>query len=553
MIEYANDSVIKLLKQYDMLAKSLNLISDVTQKNDICTQMTRIIEEVLTITNSIYEKKYKQVVSVSVYLMDDERNRLSELINLINERRVYVNNQIISNRELTGVSIETPSVLGEEKLEEYKNSLKLIDRYKSNIQLEAALKDEIQNLETTIKKANNKINNNKNINRQLEERMIRIVGNALEKLSLFELKNREKEIDLAYTELGYSLEKAKENAKIARRDCTEDIILECDNILASTTLDYERYKEKKLILKLIYLYKEPVNGYDELLSKREEINNILLNITSSEFYSLVGSELNKQYSTIKLEAQDVATLKSLSQEREIKIQKLKQVREENNSDSVKGLLSTLLENEKKHQAMLEEEKKKRERERLEREKKEEQKKLEEMARRQKALEEERNKEIERRTRQLLDEKRNPIFNSSRDQKVDVKKKPEVIFKKEVGNKSVISNNESIVSDKEKNYSNESRIKSSNITSSVKNDFFSVKRENPKVVDSGIPVVKNNRVVTSRVDVKKDNHLFPDIPTEKKNNIFPNIDVKENKSSFFDENEFNDLSNYMEGSKKKNWF
>ena len=58
MIEYANDSVIKLLKQYDMLAKSLKFISDITQKNDISDQMTKIIKQVLNITNSIYEKKF---------------------------------------------------------------------------------------------------------------------------------------------------------------------------------------------------------------------------------------------------------------------------------------------------------------------------------------------------------------------------------------------------------------------------------------------------------------------------------------------------------------
>ena len=56
MVEYANDLVIKLLKQYDMLAKSLNLIDDIEQQNELCHQMTKIIEEVVRITNSIYEK-----------------------------------------------------------------------------------------------------------------------------------------------------------------------------------------------------------------------------------------------------------------------------------------------------------------------------------------------------------------------------------------------------------------------------------------------------------------------------------------------------------------
>ena len=85
--------------------ESLKYIADITYKNDICDQMTKIINDVLDNTNTVYEKKYNMILNSSVYLIDDERNRLMELINLINERRVYVNNQISSNEELTGIRI----------------------------------------------------------------------------------------------------------------------------------------------------------------------------------------------------------------------------------------------------------------------------------------------------------------------------------------------------------------------------------------------------------------------------------------------------------------
>ena len=153
MIEYANESVIKLLKQYDMLARSLNYIEDVTQKNDICKQMTKIISQVIEVTNTIYENKYKRVATRAVYLMDDEKNRLLELINLISERRVYINNQVTSNEETTSMSIETGRILGEDKLEDYKRNVKIIDRYKNNIRLESILKGEIINLDKVIKKS----------------------------------------------------------------------------------------------------------------------------------------------------------------------------------------------------------------------------------------------------------------------------------------------------------------------------------------------------------------------------------------------------------------
>ena len=550
MVEYANELVIKLLKQYDMLAKSLKYINDVSQKNDICNQMTKIISQVLDITNSIYEEKYRQIERRNVFLMDDEKNRLQELINLINERMVYVNNQISSNEELTGISFNVDYILGEDRLEEYKSSLKVIDRYKNNLKLESTLKDEIKNLDATIRKANGKINNNRNVNRQLEEKMIRVVENALNKLSLFELKDREKEIDLAYTELGFSLEKAKENAKIARKDFSKEIVSECDNILASTTLDYERYKEKKLILRLIYLYKQPVNGYDEILNKREEINNIMMNITDSELYSMIGKELNKEYSTIKLEGQDVATLKSLVEERDLKMQSLIQAKQENNSDSVKGLLSTLLENEKKREEELESKRRAEEAKKREEEKIIEQKKLEEIARRQKALEEERNKEIERRTKQLLDEKKNSLLVSNRDEK----------RKEAANNVKEVNRVNRTVSKKEvfpKRESVKAPYYNKNVKKEVifdnKDDFFVRKTVNNKVSDEGIPVVKNNRVVESKKVNKESDKIFPDIPMNKEKDIFPNISDIKSSNSFFDENEFSDLSDYMDDNKKKSWF
>lgn len=528
MIEYANDSVIKLLRQYDMLSRSLNFINDITQKNDISHQMSKIIEDVLDITNTIYENKYKKIVSTSVYLMDDEKNRLLELINLISERRLYVNNQISSNMDLTGMSLANPPIMGEDKLDEFKSRVRLIERYKNNIREEASLKDDLSRLETTIKRASHKISNNKNLNRQLEERMIRIVSDALEKLNLLELVNQEKDIDLAYTELGYSLEKARANVMVAKRDCSEDVIHECENILEVTYGDYLKYQEKKLILKLMSIYKNPVSNYDDLFQKREDIQSIMSHITHSELYSLIGSELNKQYSSIKLEAQDAIVLENLIQEQDTKKQRLKMIQEENNSSSVQGILSTLLENERQHQAKLEEIRKKKEEERLAQEKVIEEKKRAEMLKRQRILEEERNREIERRTKQLLDEKKNSVIGGKNESSrvVSSKDKKESVVDKKIEVKKNIN--------------------------VPKNDIFSKEIKNSSVVNKGIPVVMNNKIVNARKDEKKDT-LFPSIPIEKKDNIFPDIPNRNNHGSFFDENEFNDLSDYMEDKNKKSWF
>ena len=587
MIEYANEAVIKLLKQYDMFSRSLEYTTDMKQKNDICDEMTKIIQNVLEITNSVYEDKFKMVEQRSVYLMSEERTRLLELIILVNERRAYVNNQITSNKELTGIGIDVTPIMGEEKLEEYKQQVKIIERYKNNIKLEEILREEIKNLDVSIKKANDKISNNQNLNRQLEEKMIYLLGNAIKKLSLYELVDRRKEIDLAYTELGYSLEKAKENAKIARHNYSEEIVLECDNMLASITLEYERYKEKKLILNLIEIYQKNVNNYKEMLEKREEINNILMNITDSELYKMVGNELNKEYATIKLEQQDMATLKSLTEEREIKSGNLSDIIEENNSKELKGLLANLLENEKKYQEKIILEKKKQEQEKLEQIRLEEEKKQKEIAKRQQALEEERKKEIERRTKQLLVEKKNPILNTSskanyeqeiKEKATDfVERKNLASSKKDNNNvvkerrtplRSSFSKEDKIVDSSFQNgmsrTSRGQKLESSNSLkkmerSSLNDQFMKDLSKNQSVLEKGIPVIKQNNLENRVVSAKKvDNgqgakKVFPDIPLEKKENIFPSFPEINKSNSFFDENEFKDLSNYMEDSEKKSWF
>lgn len=571
MIEYANESVIRVLKQYEMFSKTLKFTTDLKQKQEICYQMTLLIEKVLDITSKVYEEKYLKTFNRSTYLMDEEKNRLLELINLINERRTYVNNQISNNAEVTGINLDPGTILGEDKLEEFKEEVKIIEKYKNNIKQDSILKEEIVALENNIKKANEKINTNKNLNKQLEERMKKIVDGALKKLALYELQEREKEIDLAYTELGYSLEKAKENAKIARKDCTPEIILECDNMLASITLEYERYKEKKLILRLIEIYRNPVDDYEDLLKKREEMNNILSGIVSSDLYLEIGNELNKEYATIKLEKQDRLTLESLIEERDSKKRLLKEINEENASEQFKGILATLLENEKKYQEHLLQEKKRKEEERKLKALEEEKRRQQEMVRRQKALEEERKKEIEERTKQLLVEKKNPILFSSKEEKKDIfeekkSSKPSIQtqpLKKNNTRESNIKKEDTIFkTNTTPVFPPQSRINkinstsSSTITARPSDDIFSRERKNPRRVDEGIPVIKNEKLNSSVVSAEKERRqeeVFPKAKLNKEAEIFPTFPKLNKNDSFFDEDEFKDLNNFMEDTDKKSWF
>ena len=154
---------------------------------------------------------------------------------------------------------------------------------------------------------------------------------------------------------------------------------------------------------------------------------------------------------------------------------------------------------------------------------------------QKVLEEERKKEIEQRTKQLLDEKKNSVI-SGRDNKDELSRS---------NDRKVNKKNESTVLRNKNDGIGNSRLVG-------KDDFFSKKLKSSHV-EEGVPVVRKNQVVGAKKEVVDDYSLFPDIPTEKKDTIFPNIGDKDSQNSFFDENEFNDLNNYMDDKHKNSWF
>ena len=113
MIEYANERVTKSLKQYDMLLKSLKYIPSNEEKTAIYYQMTKITEQILALTNEVYERQYNKLLAKKTFLMAEEKNKLLELISLINERKAYITNQISSNKEITAFDITFPEILGE--------------------------------------------------------------------------------------------------------------------------------------------------------------------------------------------------------------------------------------------------------------------------------------------------------------------------------------------------------------------------------------------------------------------------------------------------------
>ena len=247
--------------------------------------------------------------------------------------------------------------------------------------------------------------------------LIKLIEDRIEYIK--EKRNRHKELT------GYSvsypkvmgedkLGEFKRNIKIIdkfneNKKKENSLSIEINDLDSKITLEYEKVKEKKYTLRLMEIYDNVISDYEQLLNKREEMNDILNEISSSHLYNIVGEELNKQYNTIKIEKQDINTYETLVSERERKFSELEQINEENNSDEFRKVLDELLVNERKKQEERLQEQRKQEYEERQRRLIEEKRLEDERRKRQQLIIEERKKEQETRTKKLLEQQRKTLI------------------------------------------------------------------------------------------------------------------------------------------------
>ena len=330
-----------------MFLNSLSLATDAVQRERICDQLDKIEKQILLETNSEYEEEYMLLLGQNTEFFDEEKKRLRDLISLIMERRQYLENRKVRHKKVTGSLVELTTFLGEDKLNDFKRRLKIIEKYEENKEKQEKLIREIKELDIKISEASRKVKANMRLNESLENKMIAMVNEALNKLDCYKLTDEKDHIREKFATLEYALDLAKSNLKSAKELEDKRAILECDNQLSEITIEYSAYNEKVQILKLIEIFDKPVSNYDELLAKREAMMSILENLVSSSLYEEVSEELNKQFNTIKLEEQDIKTYESLKEERDLKNSHLYEIEEENNSREFKMVLEDLIRNEKR--------------------------------------------------------------------------------------------------------------------------------------------------------------------------------------------------------------
>ncbi len=416
MTNYNNGNVVQYLRQYEMFSNSLNLVKNREEKDMIIKQLTKLEYKILEATNESYEEEYYTLANKECGLLDEEKKRVTMLIDLINQRLSYVEKRCNDHYQLTGDTLDAPDVLGANTLDNLEARVKIIDKYTKNIKLEAELKEEVKNLSNKITLASQKIDINKSLNIELESKFKTLIANALEKNGLYDLLEAKDEIEYAYYETEKSLTLAELNLESAKTSPL-NVINDCEEILQEVKDDYVKYRDKLSLLRLMELFNKDVDTYDELLRKRKDINDLFKYIKNSDFVNMVIDTVSTQYNTILMERQDINTYDDLRLEKERKLEALEEIEAENNSDEFQNVLKVLIENERKKQEKILEEKRRIEEEEKKKRLEIEKRKQEEILKRQKIIEEARKKEIEKRTRQLLEQQQNSVLQGKKKDKV----------------------------------------------------------------------------------------------------------------------------------------
>lgn len=498
MINYNSDEVLQYIRQYEMFSSSLKLIPSIDEKNAIIKQLDRLEEKIIKLTNSIYENAYYSLYNKETYLLEEEKNRLGSLIELISNRMDYVNDRKNKHYELTGKNLDIYNFVGMDVYDTLKDRLKVIEKYSDNIKRKEDIDDYLDKLDSKLKLAQEKISINEALNVELEAKMIKCLDDALKRYGL-NLEAREDEIRNIYQELTKMLDIARENYETAKIS-SYDMVSECKKALADIESDYMSYREQTSILDLMKLYDKKCHSYQELLDKRTTMSELCDNILNKKIREAIYKLLKDQYSTILLEGQDISNYEKLLKKQEDKREEIAAIDRENNSDIFKNVLSKLIENENKRQAKLLEEKMKKQEEEKKRKAELEKRRQEEIMRRQKLIEDTRKKEIEKRTRQLLEEQKNTVLQS----------KPV-----NSNNVSFANMKKDIVNSKDKEPSFNKIDEKIDVPTSeyrkIEKDLF--KEFNDKSADKddelNFPKLKNNSL--DKVELFKDEEYFPNIP------------------------------------------
>jgi len=352
MQDCASSNKIKENK-YKILRMSLLLGAD-DNRQETLNNFEDASRDIDAMNDEVYLKEIESKFYDTLKLEEEEK-KLAVLVDYIGGRVEQRISLLSDFANVTGYDLQgLPPIKYYDKLDDYKERLKYIREYLSNIEQINKLDLEIEQADTKLNEAYLTKATSEEQNLKNEELLQTKFNNLVKNMDIFK-EVTEENIEIKLNEASYKVEDSKKSLDIFTKSFTT---LSGSGISVEEEKEYLSYvegaeeafynnKEEEYLLKIYHLLMEKNSEYNKLLIKREELNDILyerinlrkeLKIPNSDILGNIYDILEKQYDDIKRQSANMNKIEALTEEISIKKEQLNELVTENQKVEILALL-----------------------------------------------------------------------------------------------------------------------------------------------------------------------------------------------------------------------
>lgn len=352
MQDCASSNKIKENK-YKILRMSLLLGSD-DDREETINNFEDAAREIDAMNDEIYLKDLEDKFYDTLKLEEEEK-KLAVLVDYIGGRVEQRISLLSDFANVTGFDLTNlPPIKYYDKLDDYKERLKYIREYLSNTEQINQLTTEIEQAENQLKEAYINKATSEECNSRNEEILLNKFKNIIRPIKEFADINEEN-IDKKLNEIIAKTEESKKSLDIFTKSFTtlsgSGISYEEEQEYASYVENakevYYANKEQEFLLKIYKSLYSKEQEYNQVLLKRETINNILyermelrkeLQIEEIDILSSLYDLLERQYEDIQRQKDNMENIETLTETIETKKQQVNDLEQDNQKVEILALL-----------------------------------------------------------------------------------------------------------------------------------------------------------------------------------------------------------------------
>lgn len=349
---YINNNKIKENK-YKILRMSLILGSD-DNREETLTNFEESAREIDAMNDETYLKDLEDKFYDTLKLEEEEK-KLAVLVDYIGGRVEQRISLLSDFANITGYDLSNlPPIKYYDKLDDYKERLKYIREYLSNTEQITKLTKEIEDAENKLKEAYVNKATSEECNTRNEEILLSKFTNLIKTQDQFKEITQDN-IDEKLNEIINGVTDSKKSLDIFVKSYTT---LKGSGIPLEEEMEYKSYvdnakeayytnKEQEYLLRIYKLLLQKESEYKHIITKREEINNILyerlalrkeLQIEENDILSSLYDLLERQYDDIERQKINIESIEYLNE----LIQNKKDEKNELDQDNQKVEILSLL-------------------------------------------------------------------------------------------------------------------------------------------------------------------------------------------------------------------